>query len=89
MNNKYLEKVIKKYVIATLDIPTQYLISQNETIMFTTEIDRCTKFLSRNTANYIVENFYSSTGMYSLELVVLPITISYEIIMEDKEVLLN
>lgn len=81
--DKYLEKCNRKFVIATLDIPTQYLISQNEVVCFTTDIDRCTKYENRSIAKYIKKDFYISTGMYNLELVILPVFISYEIGIED------
>ena len=84
--DNYLESVLDRYVIATLDNPTTYLIFKDENITFTKQISRATKTASRNIANTIKNEFYAYTGRTDIELVVLPIRISYEIIKEESEI---
>lgn len=81
--NNYLENILERYVIATLDNPTTYLIFKDENITFTKQISRATKTAGRNTANTIKSEFYAYTGRTDIELVVLPVKISYEIIKEE------
>ena len=83
--NKYLESTLERYVIATLDNPTTYLIFKDENITFTRQISRATKTAGRNTANAIKNEFYAYTGRTDIELVVLPIKISYEIVKEKNK----
>lgn len=80
--NNHLESIIDRYVIATLDNPTTYLVFKDENITFTKQISRATKTVGRATANTIKNEFYAYTGRTDIELVVLPIRISYEIIRE-------
>ena len=84
--NNYLEGTLDRYVIATLDNPTTYLIFKDENITFTKQIYRATKTAGRNTANAIKNEFYAYTGRTDIELVILPIRISYEIIKEGNEI---
>lgn len=84
--NNYLESTVDRYVIATLDNPTTYLIFKDENITFTKQISRATKTVGRTTANTIKNEFYAYTGRTDIELVVLPIKISYEIIREKNTV---
>lgn len=81
--NNYLEGVLDRYVIATLSNPTTYLIFKDKNIKFTEQIYRATKTTGRNTANAIKNEFYAYTGRTDIELVVLPIKISYEIVREE------
>lgn len=81
--NDYLESTLYRYVIATLDDPTTYLIFKDENIKFTNQISRATKTVGRATANSIKNDFYAYTGRTDVDLVVLPIKISYEIVKED------
>lgn len=81
--NNYLESTLGRYVIATLDNPTTYLIFKDENITFTKQISRATKTAGKNTANAIKNEFYAYTGRTDIELIVLPIKISYEIIKEE------
>lgn len=82
----FLESTLDRYVIATLDRPTSYLIFKDENITFTKQISRATKTAGRITANTIKNEFYAYTGRTDIELVVLPIRISYEIIKEENNV---
>lgn len=84
--NNYLESELCRYVIATLDSPTAYLIFKDENITFTKQISRATKTAGRNTANAIRNEFYAYTGRTDIELVVLPVKISYEIIKEESKI---
>ena len=84
--NSYLESALERYVIATLGTPTSYLIFKDENITFTRQISRATKAAGRNTANAIKNEFYAYTGRTDIELVVLPIKISYEIIKEEDDI---
>lgn len=84
--NNYLESVLDRYVIATLNMPTDYLIFKDENITFTKQISRATKAVGRNTANAIKNEFYAYTGRTDVELVVLPVRISYEIIKEETDI---
>lgn len=81
---KHLESVLDRYVIASLEMPTRYLVFKDGNISFTHNITRSTKSASRNTARAIREEFYAYTGMTDIELVILPIQISYEIIQEEE-----
>lgn len=80
----YLENIFNKFVIATLEMPTRYLIFKNDNISFTKHIANATKTVSKKTAQTIKNDFYAYTGLTDLELIILPIKISYEIIQEDE-----
>ena len=81
--NNYLESTLDRYVVATLDNPTTYLIFKDDNITFTRQISRATKTAGRITANTIKNEFYAYTGRTDIELIVLPIRISYEIVKEE------
>ena len=77
---KYKEKEIKKYVIADLSQPTQYILSKREGIYcFIDNISACTKFLSKSIAEEICNECRINTG---IDLLVIPILITYEIVEE-------
>ena len=78
---RYLEKKIRKYVIATLDNPTLYLkkTPAKKEYYFVEDIEVATKTMSEKLANSILSYYYSDTGL-DTELVVVPIEITYEII---------
>lgn len=80
----YLENVLNRFVIATLETPTKYLVFKDNNITFTKHITKSTKSVSRSTARAIRDEFYAYTGMTDIELVILPIKISYEIIQEEE-----
>lgn len=83
---RHLEGILERYVVATLDNPTQYLIFKDNNVSFTKYISRATKTVGRNTAQDIKNDFYACTGMTDMELVVLPIRISYEIVQEGLDI---
>lgn len=83
---KFLEKKVRKYVIATLDRPTQYLVvpaSPNK-YYFVEDIERASKTLTRKLANEVQQLFYNDSGLKTIQTVVVPIEETYEIIMEDE-----
>lgn len=78
---KFKEKEIKKYVIADLSIPTNYIMSKrNGNYCLIDNIVAATKFISKNVANNICEECKQNTG---IDLLVIPINIIYEIIEEE------
>ena len=80
MMNRYKEKEIKKYVIADLSQPTNYLHSLREgRYNFIDNIVVATKFLNINIAQQICDECIKN---FNMDLVVVPIVISYEIIEE-------
>ena len=80
---RYLEKKIRKYVIATLGCPTLYLkkIPGKKEYMFSEDIEFATKTMSANLAEQIKGYYYQDIG-FDVELVVLPMEITYELIDE-------
>jgi hypothetical protein len=80
---KILEKQIKKYVIATLSSPTLYLKSLHfGRYCFLEDIEGATKFLSKKLANKMVSYYATDTGASDVELVVVPVEITYNLIKE-------
>lgn len=79
--NKFKEKELKKFVIADLSNPTNYVMSKrNGNYFLIDNIVAATKFISKNVANNICEECKQNTG---IDLVVIPINIIYEIIEEE------
>ena len=81
---RYLEKKIRKYVIATLDTPTLYLkkTPAKSEYCFVEDIEVATKTMRKNVMDEILKYYYLDTGL-DTELVVVPIEITYEIIDEE------
>ena len=79
--NRYLEKKIIKYVAATLDNPTLYLKKTPAKLeyCFVEDIEMATKSLNKKLMNQIISYYYLDTKM-DVELVAVPIEITYEII---------
>ena len=79
--NRYKEKEIKKYVIADLSQPTNYLKSMKDgRYSFIDNIVIATKFISKSIAQEICNECIKNTN---IDLVVVPIMITYEIIEEE------
>lgn len=78
---RYLEKKIVKYVAATLDNPTLYLkkTPSKQEYCFVEDIEMATKSLNKKLMNQIISYYYLDTKM-DIELVAVPIEITYEII---------
>ena len=78
--NKYKEKEIKKYVIADLSQPTNYLKSMKDgRYSFIDNVVIATKFVNRYTAQEICNECIRNAN---IDLVVVPVLITYEIIEE-------
>lgn len=80
---RYLEKKIRKYVIATLGYPTLYLkkIPGKEEYMFSEDIEYATKTMNVGLAEQIKNYYYQDIGC-DVELVIVPVEITYELIDE-------
>ena len=77
---KYLEKETKKYIIADLSQPTNYLHSLREgRYNFIDNIIVATKFISKDIAQQICNECIRN---FQIDLVVIPIIITYEILEE-------
>ena len=81
--DRYLEKKTKKYVAATLDNPTLYLkkTPAKPEYCFVEDIEMATKSLSKKLMNQIISYYYLDTKA-DIDLVTVPIEITYEIIEE-------
>lgn len=80
---KILEKQIRKYVIATLSSPTRYLKSLHfGRYCFVEDIEGATKFLSKKLTNKMISYYIADTGDSDVELVVVPVEITYSLIKE-------
>ena len=78
--NRYKEKEVKKYVIADLSQPTNYLKSMKECkYCFIDNIVVATKFVNKSIAQEICNECTRNTN---IDLVVVPVLITYEIIEE-------
>ena len=77
---KFKEKELKKYVIADLLQPTNYLHSLREgKYCFVDNIITSTKFVNKNIAEMICSECMIN---FDMDLVVVPIVITYEIVEE-------
>ena len=82
---EHLEKELKRYVIATFDNPTNYVVCNgNCTYSFIDNIQVATKFTSRFTADEILKSIKAKCD---LELIVLPLRIKYVLLEEEEDVL--
>ena len=78
--NRYKEKEIKKYVIADLSQPTNYLKSMKDgKYCFIDNIVIATKFVNKYTAQEICNECIINTN---IDLLVVPVLITYEIVEE-------
>ena len=78
--NRYKEKEIKKYVIADLSKPTNYILSnRNGNYCFIDNVVSATKFVNRKTAVSICHECLQNCN---IDLVVVPLLITYEIVEE-------
>lgn len=86
MKTEYLEKEIKRYVIATLTEQTQYLISNHfGKWSFTDNIQLATKTKNKELANDLKNYFYNDTQLFDVDLVVVPLRIDYVLLDETNE----
>ena len=78
--NRYKEKELKKYVIADLSQPTNYLHSlRGGKYNFIDNIIVATKFINKTIAQQICNECIRN---FDIDLVVVPVLITYEIIEE-------
>lgn len=83
---RYVEKQIKRYIVATLEDPVRYLVVENGEVSFVKDIGRCTKAVSEQTATYIKDLFYVKTKRTDIELAIIPLNITYELICENETI---
>lgn len=78
---EHLEKSKKRYVIATFDNPTNYVVAKgNATYMFIDNIEVASKFVNHRDA-YEVRN--DLVKKYNIDLVVLPMRMDYILLEEE------
>ena len=78
---RYKEKELYRYVIADLSQPTNYIMSLRDAkYCFIDNIIKATKFRNKRVAEDICNECIRNTG---LDLVVIPVMITYEIIEEE------
>ena len=78
--NRFKEKELYRYVIADLSQPTNYIMSLRDAkYCFIDNIIKATKFRSKRVAEDICNECIRNTN---IDLVVVPIMITYEIIEE-------
>jgi hypothetical protein len=78
--NRFKEKELYRYVIADLSQPTNYIMSLRDAkYCFIDNIIKATKFRSKRVAEDICNECICNTN---LDLVVVPIMITYEIVEE-------
>ena len=82
--NKHTIKTIVKFVIATLSSPTTYLYKKPGELefKFMKDVEKSTKTMKREDAEYIVKQYHYSTGDNGFELVVIPLLTEYSLIEE-------
>lgn len=80
---EHLEKELNRYVIATFDNPTNYLLAKgNCNYSFIDNIQVATKFARYQDAYDVYE---SCIRAYDFDLVIVPLKIKYMLIEEDGE----
>ena len=82
---KHLEKKIRKYIIITVSHPFTYMYKKPacQEYTFFKDIEKATKFLNRKDADETILMYYRFTNDTELDLVVIPVDITYELIEED------
>ena len=80
--DKFLESKVRRYVIATL---SSSFLGRNvlKGTYYFTDIERATKYKSKTMANNYISYYRRDTKDFELDLVVIPVDISYELIQED------
>lgn len=79
--DKHIEKQILKYIVATMDIPTQYVRSLGwGKYAFTDNIEYATKTLRRSYAEDIKNDCAKSDLLH--EFVVIPVEVTFSLINE-------
>lgn len=82
---KILDRKLRRYVVASVDYPVTYLkvnlLRNGGGYEFFKDIDRTTKFTNEEDAGWAIKAYYQETGD-NLDLVVVPVDISYELVFE-------
>lgn len=83
--NQHTIKTIVKFVIATLSSPTTYLYKKPGELefKFMKDVEKSTKTMKREDAEYLIKQYYHVTQDYDFELVVLPLVIEYSLVEEN------
>lgn len=86
MNNlkQHRIKTIVKFVIATFSSPIMYIYKkpgENE-FKFMKDVEKATKTLEREDAEYIIHQYHYNTGD-DIDLVALPLMIEYSLIEQE------
>lgn len=78
---EHLEKELKRYVIATFDNPTNYIVANgNCNYSFIDNIQFATKFVRKVDAETVC---VSCQKVYNFQLVVVPMNIKYSLLEEE------
>ena len=80
-NNTFVEKKITKYVIATIDGKYLKKTPAKKEYYFVDDIELATKAMTKKMINTILDYYYMDMGL-NTELVIVPVTITYELIDE-------
>lgn len=80
-SNTYVEKKITKYVIATIDGKYLKKTPTKKEYCFVDDIEMATKAMTRKMGNMILGYYYLDTGI-KIDLIVVPVNITYELIDE-------
>lgn len=78
---KHLEKVDRKYVIASVD-DAAYLVYKNDKYSFVKNISYATKFTNRDIAKKYIKFYAIDTLDNEYKLIVLPLIIEYSLLEE-------
>lgn len=84
MGKRYLEKKKKVFVIASADCLYMKKSFGKSDYSFIDDIEGATKFISRELAKNYIEYYKHDLGQYALDVIVIPLEISYELIRENK-----
>lgn len=80
---KFLEKKVRKYVVASVSQPTRYLLSMHfGNWMLVDDIEKASKTMKKSVAEDLKEYYYNDT-FSNEEFVVVPVDITYELIEES------
>ena len=84
MEKKHTVKKIRKYVIATLSSPTLYLYKKpgEYNYSFSRNIETATKTLDCFDAEILLKEYFEATNDRDIEMVVLPLDVTFELIEE-------
>lgn len=75
-----------KYVGATLENPTSYVLYKNKQVAFVQDIKKCTKFASKGIADVVLGDFYRDNELVidDFPIAILPVKIEYSLLQETE-----